>query len=142
MRVKSRIIGITGAALLLGTVSGWCQQAQTDTQAQRGQLAEKDYRFLENAIRGGMQEVQTGELAKQKGVDQTVRNFGDRMVTDHGKANDELKQLAASKQATLPATLSHGQQATVDDRQQATGAACDKTFAKEMVKDHRHDVKE
>jgi len=121
-----------GAALLLSASMGLAQYNRTDTQGQRGQLTEKDYRFLEKAARGGMEEVQLGELAKQKGVDQAGRSFADRMVTDHGKANDELKQLAAQKGATWPTVMSHGEQSAIDKL----------TYAKDMLKDHRTDVKE
>ncbi len=139
----------TGAALLLSASLGRAQYNRadtqgnrTDTQGQRGQLSDKDYRFLQKAAKGGMEEVQLGELAKQKGNDQAVRSFGDRMVTDHGKANDELKQLATQKGVAWPTMMSHGEQSQVDRLQKATGADFDKAYAKDMLKDHRHDLKE
>jgi putative membrane protein len=143
MKLQSMMtITMAGAALLLSASLGLAQYNRTDTQGQRGQLAEKDYRFLEKAARGGMEEVQLGELAKQKGVNEAVRSFGDRMVTDHGKANDELKKLAAQKGATWPTVMSHGGQSAIDKLQKATGTDFDKTYAKDMAKDHRTDVKE
>ena len=49
-----------------------------------------DAKFLKEAISGGMLEVKLGELARDKGMDPDVKKFGERMVTDHSKANKEL----------------------------------------------------
>jgi putative membrane protein len=44
-----------------------------------------------------MMEVAMGKLAAQNAQSDDVKSFGKRMVTDHGKANDELKSVAAKK---------------------------------------------
>jgi putative membrane protein len=140
MRVH-KIIGTIAAAGLALALATPVRAAQ-DENTQRGQLSEKDYKFLADAARGGMEEVQLGQLAQEKGVNQAVRSFGERMVTDHTKANNELKQIAAQKGATLPATMSHGERSTFQHLQNESGADFDKTYAKDMVKDHKKDVKE
>jgi len=94
------------------------------------------------AARGGMEEIQAGQLAQQKGSDQAVRNFGEHMVTQHTHVNEQLKQIAAQKGATLPSRLTHGERSTLEDLQKETGADFDKAYAKDMVKDHKEDVKE
>src|SRR5947207_11596348 len=99
MRSKA-ISTITGLALLLS--AGVAIGAEREAREQRGQFSEKDFKFVTDAARGGMSEVQLGELAKQRGESQAVRTFGERMATDHKKANDELKDLAAKKGAILP----------------------------------------
>ena len=88
-------------------------------------------------------EVQLGELAHQKGSIQAVRDFGHTMVTDHTKANDELKRIVSKKGALLPATtLSHHEQSMVETLQQKSGKDFDKDYASAMVKDHRTDLKD
>lgn len=88
-----------GSVLLLGTS---LIAAQRPTTQDRGQLSAKDYRFVMKAASSGTEEVQLGQLATQKGVSQSVRNFGEQMVTDHSKANAELRQLVTQKGATFP----------------------------------------
>jgi len=53
-----------------------------------------DMAFAREAAIGGMAEVELGNLAKQKASSSDVKQFGDRMVTDHGKGGEELKQWA------------------------------------------------
>src|SRR4051794_378186 len=52
-----------------------------------------DHAFVTKAAHGGMAEVKLGTLATEKAENADVKAFGQQMVTDHGKANDELKQL-------------------------------------------------
>ncbi|MGE3958815.1 MAG: DUF4142 domain-containing protein [Vicinamibacterales bacterium] len=49
-----------------------------------------------------MAEVELGKLATAKAQSQEVKQFAQRMVTDHGKANEELKSLAQRKNIALP----------------------------------------
>ena len=136
---------VTGALLASGMSLARAQltpNTQEVNQNQRGQLSESDYRFLEKAARGGQEEVELGQLAQQKGTSQTVRSFGQRMVTDHTKLNNELKQIASQKGATLPVQMSHHENSTIEHLQNVNGADFDKAYAKDMVKDHKKDVKE
>jgi putative membrane protein len=137
---------ITAVAALAVAFSGSVRAAglldSTTDKAHRGQLSEKDYKFVKEAAQGGMSEVELGNLAKQKGTSQAVKDYGERMVRDHSKANDELKQIASSKSATLPADLTHSERSTMDKLQKASGADFDREYTDAMVKDHRTDVKE
>jgi putative membrane protein len=66
-----------------------------------GMLSAADKKFVMEAAHGGMMEVDLGKLAAQKAMSEEVKQFGQRMVDDHSKANDELMQLASSKGITL-----------------------------------------
>jgi putative membrane protein len=62
------------------------------------------------------------------------------MIDDHGKANNELKALAAKKNVTLPAD--EGSHKTVKDRlTPLTGTAFDKAYVDAMLTDHNNDIK-
>lgn len=95
--------------------------------------------FWSNAARGGMAEVELAKLALQKSTNADVKKFAQTMITDHTKANDELKALAAKKSVTLPTDLgSH--KSTLDDLNGKTGADFDKAYVEAMVDDHETDV--
>ena len=101
-----------------------------------------DMKFAMEAAVGGMEEVQLGQLAAQKGATDEVRQFGQKMVDDHSKANDDLKQVASSKGWMLPASLDAKHQADVDKMSSLSGAAFDRAYVKMMVSDHKKDVGE
>ena len=85
---------------------------------------------MKKAARGGMMEVAMGRMAEQKGQSDDVKSFGKRMVTDHGKANDELKKIAAQKNVKLPA------------KEPTVSWSSDKAYIDMMVKDHEKDLAE
>src|SRR5262249_51808111 len=68
--------------------------------------------------------------------------FGQRMVDDHSKANDELKTLAQNKNITLPTALDATDKATVDRLAKLNGESFDRAYMQAMVKDHQKDVNE
>jgi putative membrane protein len=98
--------------------------------------------FVTKAAEGGMAEVELGRLASQRASDESVKQFGQRMVTDHGKANDELKQIASNKGIDIPSKLAAKHQATMDRLSKLSGAEFDRTYMQDMVRDHREDVNE
>ena len=110
--------------------------------ASDAKLAHKDKKFIEDAAQGGMAEVQLGQLAAQKAQSPEVKNFGQRMVDDHGKANDQLKQLASSKGVALPTDLDHSAKREHDKLSKMNGDDFDREYMKHMVSDHKKDVKD
>jgi putative membrane protein len=60
-------------------------------------------------------EARLGELAQQQAKSTEVKDFGQRMVEDHGQANDKLKQIAEQKGIELPQDLSEDAQATYEE---------------------------
>ena len=107
-----------------------------------GTLSNSDRKFVQEAAIGGMAEVQMGNLAQQKGASDAVKQFGQRMVTDHSKANDELKQVASAKGIQVPSSLDHKEQKAMDKLSKKSGADFDKAYMSLMVDDHKKDVAE
>lgn len=105
-----------------------------------GTLDRADKKFLEKAATGGMMEVQLGEMAQQKAASEQVKEFGKRMAEDHGKANDELKQIASAKGAALPASVDKSAQKDLQKFEKLSGADFDRQYMKHMVDDHKKDV--
>ncbi len=95
---------------------------------------------MKQAAQAGMAEVELGQLASTKATRQDLKDFAQMMVTDHGKANDELKDLASKKNVTLPSEPTAAQKAEKAHLEKLSGAAFDSAFAKAMEKDHRQAV--
>ena len=105
-------------------------------------MAAQDHNFLMEAAMGGMLEVELGRLATQQGASEAVKQFGQRMVDDHGKANQELMSLAQSKGITLPTELDEKHKKDMTKLSALTGADFDREYGKMMLSDHRKDVSE
>ena len=129
-------------ALALVVAAPLQSSAQTTPKETSGKMASSDTKFMTEAARGNMAEVELGRLATERGSSDAVKQFGQRMVSDHGKANDELKQLAQQKGVTLPTDLDSKHRKTMDRLSKLSGAEFDKAYAKDMVRDHDKDVKE
>ena len=99
-----------------------------------------DRDFVMEAASGGLMEVTLGNLAKTNAASAQVKEFGAMMVTDHTKANNELKAVAAKKNITLPETPMEKQQKHIDELKTKKGADFDKAYVDLMVDDHKEDV--
>ena len=97
--------------------------------------------FMKEAAQGGMAEVEIGKLAAGNAQDAEVKKFAQMMVTDHSKANEELKALAAKKNVTLPADMGP-HKSDYDSLAKMKGADFDREYVEGMVDDHEHDVAE
>jgi putative membrane protein len=102
----------------------------------------EDADFAAAAIRGGMTEVNLGRLAAQKGTTEAVRTFGQKMVDDHSRANDKLKEIAAREKMELPADIGPQEQANIARLSKLSGRTFDREYAHLMVKDHEKDVED
>jgi putative membrane protein len=112
------------------------------SQTPRRSSGSGDIDFIVKAAQGGIAEVQLGQLASDKGTSDQVKQFGKRMVTDHSKANDELKSLAQSKGITVPSDTDAKHKQDMARLSKLSGAAFDKAFMQHMLADHRKDVNE
>jgi len=101
-----------------------------------------DHEFMMKAAEGGLAEVQMGQLAQQNGESQQVKDFGQQMVTDHSKANDQLKPIAQQQGVNVPTELKGHEKAEYDRLSKLHGDAFDKAYSKLMVSDHKKDIAE
>ncbi len=131
-------MSIAAAAQQSGNSSSPMSPAMSS--AKNSKLSAADKQFVKEAAAGGMAEVELGRLATEKASSPDVKQFGQRMVNDHSKANDQLKRIAVDEGVTLPAKLSAKDQATKDRLSKLPGDAFDKEYMADMVKDHKTDV--
>ena len=103
-------------------------------------MSSADVNFLKDALQGGMFEVEAGKLAATKATNDRVKEFGRLMEKDHGKADADLRQLAAKKNVTLPEKLGETDQGTYDRLSQMAGDDFTKEYIHLMVQDHGNDI--
>src|SRR6476660_9900788 len=115
--ILAAVIGLA-AAPTLGTFGRAAQE-------ERGGLSARDFQFLKKAFADGMSQIQMGDLAEQKAISQSVRDCGGRMVKDHKKANDQLRNIASKNGAVLP----YSEASAANHLQKLAGPNFDKTYA-------------
>jgi putative membrane protein len=125
-----------------GTHSGSGTHTGTKSHSTSAKTADGMPSFVRDAAQGGQAEVALGRLASDKASDPDVKQFGQMMVQDHSKANDELSSLASTKNWTLPKQPSAEQKRDEDRLSKLSGAQFDKAYMALMVKDHEKDVRE
>ena len=137
-------VNIITVLLVVGvfTFVGLAYGAESQGTNNANTLSKSDVKFMKNAAEGGMMEVQLGNLATQRASSKDVKDFGERMVKDHSKANDELTQLASNNGVTLPKDLDSKHKKMVDRLSKLSGPQFDREYMDAMVKDHTKDVNE
>jgi len=98
---------------------------------------EDDSKFLVFAADAGMTEVQAAELAKGHTISDKTKAFADDMIKDHTAAANDVKALAATKNVTLPSTISDDHQKAIKDLTEKKPADFEKAYLNMMVDDHQ-----
>jgi len=134
----------SGANSGSSSASGGAASTGSTSSSKSGKSAldSSERKFIENAAKDGMAEVELGQIASQKGQSQQVKEFGTRMTQDHGKANDELKTLASSKGVQLPSDTDKSHKKKADELNKKSADKFDHEYMELMVKEHKKDVKD
>lgn len=117
--------------------SGHSSMSETSGHATRSEK-----KFIKKAYEGNLAEIELGRLAAQKGGAQDVKEFGQKMVEDHGMLNDQLKPIAQQMGVNLSTEPSGKDQKLMKKLQGESGTQFDQTYIKAMAKDHHKDLME
>jgi putative membrane protein len=130
--------GTAGNTGTQGTGGSPGTPAGVPTPAQAGAASKvPDADFVRMASASGLAEVTMGQLATQKGQSEQVKQFGQQMVTDHTKANDQLIQIAKQKGAAVSAEPMPADKKAAARIGNLSGDKFDKEFSQRMVMDHK-----
>lgn len=100
-----------------------------------------DAQFATKAAVGGMAEVEFAKVALDKTSNAKIKDFANMMITDHGKANEELMAIAKMKNITLPGALDEDHLKKLNELNQKTGTDFDKAYVSAMVDGHKSTLK-
>lgn len=96
-----------------------------------------DDAFVKKAAMGGIAEVDAGGMAQEKSSNPAIKDFGQKMVQDHSKANDELKLIATSKSIAVPTAPDDKHKKAEANLGSMSGQSFDKAFKAQMIADHK-----
>lgn len=97
----------------------------------------QDRLFAQLMTAGGMAEVELGKLAAGKTGNDGVKNFANRMLEDHGRANEMLKSLADKSKIPLPAEIDADHTKIRADLEKLEGSEFDRAYMAAQIIDHQ-----
>ena len=103
-------------------------------------LSAADREFAMKAASGSLAEVQAAQLAEQRATSPQIKQFAQRMITDHTAANTELQQIAKQADISLPAQPTGNDAAEGQKLRGVNGTAFDQAYAQGQVRDHQETV--
>jgi putative membrane protein len=104
-------------------------------------LTANDSAFVQSQLNDNMAEIKIAQLALQKSQDQNVRNYAQKLITDHTAANETLMPIASSHNIQPSPTLSPAAQAIYDKLSTLNGVAFDTIYIDAMIREHDMDIK-
>lgn len=151
--VTAKLLAVLGASMMLHSLpaysqeqsgkpavtqneespSGYASGASTrESGASSGKLSSDEEKIIRQLAQANMVEINAAKLAQEKTQSDEVKSFAKKMVDDHTKALDELKQIAQSKGLTLPSEPNKQQIAMEQKLQGLSGDKFDKQYMKQI----------
>lgn len=141
--MKKTLIALSIATLIIGCATddsenmGAPDRSTEAVGGASGTLAAQDSTFAREAMQAGMAEVKMGQLAAKNSQNEAVRKYGQRLVDDHTKANQELKQIASRKSVSIESQLSQQHQSALDRLTGLKDNEFDQAFKQQAIQDHQ-----
>ena len=129
------------AAIALGAVLAAPAYAQMAKKSDQ-KMDNADAAAMKQLAQANLSEIDSGKAAAAKAQSPQVKQFAQKMVTDHQQMLQDLETLAKAKGVALPQSASLKDKAQAKLNERASGADFDKKYMEEMVKDHQKDAKE
>jgi predicted outer membrane protein len=117
-----------------GATGDRAMQAGSRINVQIDQQFEQDW--IKHAMSGNQFEVQLGQLVSGKSQDPSVKQLAQRLVQDHQKAADQLKQVAQQMNVPVSDELMPAHRAKLEAFQQKQGQMLDLAFVFCAIGDH------
>src|SRR5690606_11410339 len=113
MKPLQFFMALTASAIMLAACNNSNRRTANDSVDQArdvndtsAMVNEDDADFAVKAADASLAEIELGKLAMEKATDQRIKDFAQKMVTDHQRANDELMAIATRLNITLPPVVS------------------------------------
>jgi len=133
--------GLLIAAMPLCSMQAQAKPATTKATTTREDSIQADSKFIREATADNLLEVRLGELAERKATNPTVKQFAQRMVTDHQKMEDQWTDMASKHGMPFQPGLGRLHQEKLDRLQRADQQAFDRGYMTAMIRNHMDDVR-
>lgn len=107
------------------------------TQSQR-----QDKVFISQAIQENLGEIELAKLALKKSSNANVRQFAERMVSDHTRMNNQMELIAHRLEVDIPTEPGKDSRKQKKKLESLSEPQFDRSYAKTMVTNHKRDLRE
>src|SRR5919112_313593 len=107
----------------------------------QGQISElsQDSKLIFQMASSNIMEVRLGQMAQQKASNASVKQFGQRMVTDHSNLENQLTSVV-SKNGNFQPKMAKEAEAEVSRLEKLSGTEFDRQYMTSMIQHHQQDV--
>lgn len=110
------------------------------SKAGTGKVSRADEKLMMEAAQANIAEINAGKLAQHKSQNDEVKNFAQKMVDDHTKAQDDLKKIADAKGVSLPTEPNREQKSMENKLSALSGDKFDKQYVDQAGKRAHRDT--
>jgi putative membrane protein len=133
--------GATGSGAGSGSQTSGPQTSgasASDSKSSVGKMSQADEKLMKELAAANMAEIKAAQVALDKSKDNQVQKFAQKMLDDHTKAHEKVRDLAQVKNVSLPNDLEGKHQAEMKKLTNLSGDKFDKTYMQQGgVSDHK-----
>ncbi len=128
----------SGAGSAMESKSSGSSAGSSSASQGGSSLSQSDQNMMKQLSYANMAEIEAAQMALDKSQDQQVKTFAQKMIDDHTKASDQLRDIADAKNVKLPTELDAKHKKEVQNLSKLSGDKFDKKYLSQGgVSDHR-----
>jgi putative membrane protein len=127
------------AIVLMGTGSLFAQQKQSKMAGQKMDNS-ADRNFITSAAEANLAEIDMAKMVGQKATDPAVKDFANRMVTDHTQASQNLASVAEMNGVKLPTEASAAERNQKSELEKLSGAQLNDAYLRDELQGHKETI--
>jgi putative membrane protein len=136
LTVAQQVAAQVGSDTTIATISGDSDSGDTDRRG-TGNI-NKDRKYIVNVDNHHNMEIRLGQLAEERGRNESVRDFGRRMVRDHTALRKQWLAMISNSGMKFKSALGPNHREKVDSVEQFSEREFDREYMTMMMKHHRY----
>jgi putative membrane protein len=134
------LLVLAGGGLLMAAVPLSSTQAQAKPANTKADSIQADSKLIHEATADNLLEVRLGDLAERKATNAMVKQFAQRMVTDHQRMEKQWTDMASKHGMPFQPGLGKLHEQKLDRLQRADQQAFDREYVTTVIRQHEDDV--
>jgi putative membrane protein len=135
LTVAQQVASQVGSDTTIATIGG--DTDTSDTEGRRSGNINKDRKYIVNVDNHHMMEIRLGQMAGERGREESVKEFGRRMARDHTELRKQWLTMISNSGMKYKSGMGPKHREKLDYLQQFSGREFDREYMTLMTKHHR-----